>query len=344
MSAAAELGADSRPPAATTAAAPTPPLSARLRRWIPVAVVIAVAAVFPLLDSNQADVGLATEVVIYGLVTATLNLLIGYGGQVSIGQAGFLAVGAYTAAILGQHGNYPVIVGILAAGVATAGVGLLLGLPAGRLRGHYLAVATLGFGVAVPQIILNLGSLTGGFNGMVVAPPQLGPLQFADPESVYYLSLVVVVCCAAAMVSMLATRSGRGFMAVRDREVAAAAMGIPVGRTKVVLFTTSAFFCGIAGALFSYDNGYVHPSSFPFSLSLFFLAAVVVGGLGTLWGPYLGALLLVLVQNNSSGAGGYSEVILGGAVVVVVLFLRNGLAGLPAQARTAIAARRRRRG
>lgn len=308
---------------------PGAPRSALLRA-VPAALVVALAVLFPVWEGGQAaTIGLASEVLVYGLATFTLNLLVGYGGQVSIGHAGLLAVGAYTAGYIAEHGNYPVVLPILAAGVVTGLVGVLLGLPAGRLRGHYLAVATLGFGVAVSQIALNLGSITGGFEGMVVPPPQLGPLQFATPVAVYYLCLVVVVLCTLLLASLLASRTGRSFQAVRDREEAAAAMGIPVGRTKVVLFTTSSFFCGIAGALFAYNNGYVHPSSFNFALSLFFLAAVVVGGLGSIWGSFLGAALLVIVQNAASSSGGFSEVVIGAAVTAVLLFLPGGLVAIP---------------
>lgn len=293
-------------------------------------VVLLAAIVFPLAQGTNVSVmGLATEALIYGLVTLSLNLLMGYGGQVSIGHGGLLAVGAYTAAILASRYNLPFILVLAGSGVATGVVGLLLGLPAGRLRSHYLAVATLGFGVAVPQIALNLGSVTGGFTGLIVPAESLGSVNLSSPVPLYYLALVILVLSALAVRSLLASPTGRRFMAVRDSEEAAPALGINPGRSKVILFTTSAFFCGLAGCLFALSNGIVEPDSFSFSLSLLFFAAVIVGGMASMWGSLAGAALLVIVQQESSSLGGFSETLLGAAVVVVLVLVPGGLAALP---------------
>lgn len=302
-------------------------------------VALVVALVFPrFLGGNATVMGLATEALTYGLVTMSLNLLMGYGGQVSVGQAGFLAVGAYTAAIVATHfGGLPFIVVLLLAGLVTAAVGLVLGLPAARLRGHYLAVATLGFGLAVPEIALNAGSLTGGYTGLIVPPQHLGPVMLDNPVPVYYLALAVLLVSAAAIRGVLASPTGRRFMAVRDSQDTAPAMGINAGRTKVVLFTLSAFFCGLAGYVFALNNSIVEYSSFDFSLSLFFFAAVIVGGLGTMWGSLIGAALLVVIQQEAVSLGGFSEAILGVAVVIVLLLVPGGLASLPRRTRDAIA-------
>jgi len=301
--------------------------------------VLAVALVFPRFEGGNANVmGLATEALTYGLVTMSLNLLMGYGGQVSVGQAGFLAVGAYTTAIVATHfGGLPFIVVLALAGLVTAAVGLVLGLPAARLRGHYLAVATLGFGLAVPEIALNGGSLTGGYTGLIVPPQQLGSVMLNNPVPVYYLGLAVLLVSAAAIRSVLASPTGRRFMAVRDSQDTAPAMGINTGRTKVILFTLSAFFCGLAGYVFALNNSIVEYSSFDFSLSLFFFAAVIVGGLGSMWGSLVGAALLVVIQQEAVSLGGFSEAILGIAVVIVLLLVPGGLASLARRTRDAIA-------
>jgi branched-chain amino acid transport system permease protein len=302
-------------------------------------VVLVVALVFPRFEGGNATVmGLATEALTYGLVTMSLNLLMGYGGQVSVGQAGFLAVGAYTTAIVATHfGGLPFIVVLALAGLVTAAVGLVLGLPAARLRGHYLAVATLGFGLAVPEIALNGGSLTGGYTGLIVPPQQLGSVMLNNPVPVYYLGLAVLVVSAAAIRGVLASPTGRRFMAVRDSQDTAPAMGINTGRTKVILFTLSAFFCGLAGYVFALSNSIVEYSSFDFSLSLFFFAAVIVGGLGSMWGSLIGAALLVVIQQEAVSLGGFSEAILGIAVVIVLLLVPGGLASLARRTRAAIA-------
>lgn len=304
----------------------------RALRAVVVALTLVVAAVFPVIErSNVTGMGLATEALTYGLVAVTLNLLMGFGGQISIGHGGLLAVGAYTSAIIATRYHLPFIVTILAAGVATGIVGFLLGLPAGRLRSHYLAVATLGFGVAVPQIALNLGSLTGGFSGLIMPPQTLGSISLSSPVPLYYLALIVLLIAMAAVSSLLASPTGRRFMAIRDSEDTAPAMGINVRMTKLVLFSLSSFFCGLAGYVFALNNSIVEPNSFSFSLSLFFFAAVVVGGLASTWGPVIGAAVLVVIQQESVSLGGLSEAILGAAVVLVLVALPGGLAALPAR-------------
>jgi branched-chain amino acid transport system permease protein len=311
------------------------------RKWS-VGLVVVVVALFPLLfGADSYTMAIATQCLIYGLVVVTLNLLIGFGGQISLGHAGLLAVGAYTAAILATRIQGLFLpLEILAAAVVTAIVGFVLGLPTGRLRGHYLAIATLGFGIAVPQIALNLEGLTEGFTGLSMPPATLGGLDLSSPVSLYYFVAVVCALALAGILSLLATSTGRRFMAVRDSEDAASAMGINVRSTKVVLFTTSAFFTGIAGDLFAHFQSLVAPSSFPFSLSLFFLAAVVVGGLASVWGSLAGAVLLVIVEAQTSSLGGLGPAIIGGTVVCVLLVSPDGLAGLSRHLWRALRSRR----
>lgn len=312
---------------------------------IAIALLLVVAVVFPAFEGSDSFVMYtATQALVYGLAVVTLNLLVGFGGQISLGQAGFLAVGGYTAAVLSTHvGGLPVPVELLAAGAATAVIGFVLGLPTGRLRGHYLAILTLGFGVAVPQIALNWTSLTQGRTGITVPPPRLGGTVFVSPSDLYYFTLIVLVLCLLAILSVLASSSGRAFAAVRDSETAAAAMGINVNVTKVVLFTTSAFFAGVAGDLSAHLQGLVSPDSFPFSLSLFFFAAVVVGGLASVWGSLAGAIVLAVIEAETSSSSGYEPVILGGAVVLLLLITPRGLADLSRRVGGALGAWSRRR-
>lgn len=308
-------------------------------------VLVLVAVAFPAFEGGDSYVMFtATEALIYGLAVVALNLLVGFGGQISLGHAGFLAIGGYTAALLATHvTGFPVPLEILVAGGVTAAVGFLLGLPTGRLRGHYLAILTLGFGVAVPQIALNWTSLTQGRTGLVVPPPRIGGTIFPSSTDLYYFALIVLVICLLAVFSILASSTGRAFASVRDSDTAAAAMGINVNATKVLLFTTSAFFAGIAGDLNAHLQGLVSPDSFPFSLSLFFFAAVVVGGLASVWGSLAGAILLAVIEAKTSSSGGYEPVILGGAVVVLLLIAPGGLADLSDRAVARLGSRGRRR-
>jgi branched-chain amino acid transport system permease protein len=293
------------------------------------AVAAVAALLFPQFEGGNIPVMfLATTALTYGLVAIALNLLMGFGGQISIGHGGFLAVGAFTTAIVATRYRLPPIVVLLLAGLVTGLVGFLLGLPAGRLRSHYLAVATLGFGVAVPELALNTG-LTGGFTGVIMPPQQVGSIQFNTPVPLYYLALALVATGMAAVISLLASPTGRRFRAVRDSEEIAPAMGVNVPLVKLTLFSLSAFFTGLAGYVFALNNSIVEYSQFDFSLSLLFFSAVIVGGLATTWGPLAGAIVLVIVQQQTTSLGGLSETILGAAVVLVLLVAPGGLATLP---------------
>lgn len=324
--------------------------AARRVKYAAILLVALAAALFPLIFGGQTYVmTIATQCLVYGLVAVTLNLLVGYGGQISLGHAGLLSIGAYTAAVIATDASVgkrpvPLPLELLAAGLVTAAIGFVLGLPTGRLQGHYLAIATLGFGLAVPQVAENWSALTNGETGISVPGAKLGPWTFGDPSSpqpsMYYLALVVVALCLLAILSLLGTRTGRGFMAVRDSASAALAMGIDVRRTKVVLFTTSAFFCGIAGCLWAHEEGLVASRSLLFADSLIFLAMVIVGGLASVWGSLAGAVLIVVVRELARGSGGtggtqaqgLSTAIIGLVVVGVLLVLPEGLASLPRRA------------
>jgi branched-chain amino acid transport system permease protein len=295
----------------------------------PIAVLVA-AAVFPCVyGGDAATMSVATECLIYAVAAASLALLMGYGGQVSLGHAGFLAVGAYTAATVAIHLRLPLLLELLVSGLITAAVGFVLGLPTGRLHGLYLVILTLGFGVAVPQIALNWTGVTNGWAGLEAPPVMVLGSSLSSPPALYYFTLAVAGLCVLAMLRLVHARAGRIFMAVRDGEAAAMAMGIDVWRTKVRVFTASAFFCGIAGDLFAHWAGLVAPTSFPFYQSLLLFAMVVVGGMASIWGTAAAAVLLVVIQDAAASVGGLSTAIIGSAVVLTLLVAPGGLASLP---------------
>jgi branched-chain amino acid transport system permease protein len=305
----------------------------------------AAAAVFPaVFGGNAATMSVATECLIYAVAAASLALLMGYGGQVSLGHAGFLAVGAYTAAAVAIHLRLPLVLEILASGLITAAVGFVLGLPTGRLHGLYLVILTLGFGVAVPQIALNWTSVTNGWAGLETPPVTVLGASLSSPPALYYYALVVGGLCMLAMLSLVHARAGRIFMAVRDGEAAAMAMGVDVWRAKVRVFTASAFFCGVAGDLLAHWAGLVAPTSFPLDLSLLLFAMVVVGGMASIWGAAAAAVLLVIVQDAAASVGGLSTAIIGSAVVLTLLAAPGGLASLPRSLVWRLRARRDRAG
>lgn len=288
---------------------------------------------------------LLTQAMIFGLVALGLNLLTGYAGQFSIGHAGFVAVGAYTSAILTQRYHLHFVLAFCAAGLASAVTGLLLGLPALRLSGPYLAVATLGFGVAVPQLVLAGGDFTGGSSGLQRLPPAALPIWFdsnighynlviVSDRAYYYLSLAVLATLTLFAINVTRGHTGRAFVAIRDSELAAQAMGVSLSRYKTMAFALSAGYAGIAGSLLAHMVRGVSPEEFTLFMSVTVLTMIVVGGLGSIAGSLFGALALTLVQPVLSRLPLLSDfknlyiVVFGLVLVLAVIFLPQGIAGV----------------
>lgn len=286
---------------------------------------VTLMAIFPFLVGQS---GYYMTVVVmasvYGISAISLNLLTGYGGQVSVGQAGFLTLGAYTAAIFGAKLGAPFWLALIGAGVVTAVISLVIGLPAVRLRGHFLAVATLGFGLSVPEIALNWDSLTGGYSGMAVFRPDL----FSSDLAFYYVIVFAAVAITWIIHNIVESRLGRAFIAVRDSEVAAAATGVNVSAYKTIMFVISAFFTGIAGGLYAYWVGFVSPNDFTIMTSLLLLAMIVVGGLASVSGAIIGAILLTIIPHFTASYVGVTNLMVGVAVVLVILFRPSGILSL----------------
>ena len=265
------------------------------------------------------------------LVAVSLDLLMGRTGQISLGHNGFFAIGAYTAAILSVRYDVDVLVAMGVAGLAAAAASLVLGFPAARLRGHYLGIVTFGFGIAINQIALKWDAVTGGDQGLHLKPPTILNMSLASPIRIYFLTLIVLVVAVFLVSNLTRTRVGRSFAAVRDSEIAAAAMGVPIARTKVIAFMCSAFFAGIAGCLYAVLAGFIAPEDFGITQAMLFLAMVVIGGAASIAGAIGGALVVDVVQQAASTVSGLSLAILGGVIVLVTLFVPHGLKGLIAR-------------
>jgi len=300
--------------------------SVRLR-WKPIALVVLLVllAVYPfLVGKSNYYMTLFAMMCIYAIAAMALNLLTGFGGQVSVGHAGFLAVGGYAAAILSTKVGMPFILALLLAGVVTGLIGLLIGLPAVRLRGHFLAVATLGFGLSIPQIALNWDDLTGGYSGIFVTKPVLFDTEF----KFFYVVVVSIVLITWIIYNILRSALGRAFVAIRESEVAAQAMGIHVAFYKTVMFVISAFFTGLAGGLYGYWVGFISPNDFTATTSFMLLAMIVVGGLASLPGAILGAVLFTLIPHFTSQFVGVTNLVIGLAMALIILFRPQGLVSL----------------
>ncbi|MFC4767840.1 branched-chain amino acid ABC transporter permease [Effusibacillus consociatus] len=264
-------------------------------------------------------------ILIYIIIAMSLNLLLGYGGQISIGHASFLAIGAYSSAILTLSFGLPFVLALPLSGLFTALVGFIVGLPAVKLSGHFLAVATLGFGVAIPELLLKWDSVTGGFSGLFPEKPVILGYAFDTDMKMYFLLLVAVLLITWLMKNLIHSRIGRAFVAIRESEIAATAMGINVPLYKALMFSLSAFYTGLAGSLYAHFVSFISPHDFNISISFIALAMVVVGGFASIPGSYIGAILLTMIPQLTEHIPGLSLVLTGVALVAVILFLPNGL-------------------
>src|SRR5215471_5792972 len=258
----------------------------------------------PLLPDLVSDyrLFLVSTMMIAAIAVLGLNLLTGFNGQFSLGHGAFYAVGAYTAAILMDQVDFPYWATLPAAAIVCFIVGYLFGLPALRLEGHFLALATFALALAVPQILKYkwLEGLTGGVQGIVLSKPEVPfGLPITEDQWLYYYCLIVMVLLYWAAANILNSRSGRAMMAIRDQYLAAGTMGIDTSLYKTVTFGISAAYTGIAGALSASAIAFVAPDSFNFFLSIKFLIGLVVGGVGSLAGSVVGGIFYVLVDNSA---------------------------------------------
>src|SRR5438874_7424238 len=239
-------------------------------------------------------IGEITWVFIYGVCGVSLMVLVGYTGLVSLGHAAFLGIGAYAHAYFIQHG-VPWIVAIALAVSITTACGLIVGLPALRMTGIYLAIATLAFSVIIQEVFSRWESVTHGFAGMKVDRPVIFGVEFADDRSFYYLCLFFLVVVLWLTRNLLRSPTGRAWIAIRDSEIAAQSMGVNLAIYKSMAFAYSAALMGLAGALFAHKIAYLAPDIFSILQSIQFLLLVIVGGLGSLHGAVFGAIFVALL-------------------------------------------------
>ena len=293
------------------------------------AALVAVAAILLVLP-NVADnyvIYVMSRLFVYVLVALGLNLLTGYTGQVSLGHAAFFAIGAYTAAVLAERWHWPSVLCLVGAALVSAAVGYLLGLPCLRLSGLYLAMATLGFTLIVQEMLLQLSVITHGSEGMKVQPASFLGLTFHTDYRKYYLLFVVTVAMLLFARNLVKGRAGRAFLAIRDNERAAAAMGVNIARYKTIAFAISALYTGLAGALSAFIVGFLDPQEFSFFLSIQFITIIILGGLASLLGSVLGACFLIFLPELLAGLDVWQALVYGLIMVVTILFMPFGLSG-----------------
>ena len=274
-----------------------------------------------------------TQWLIYAIAVLALNILTGGSGQFSLGQSAFYAVGAYTAAVMMEHYNVSYVLTLPAAGIVCFAFGFLFGLPALRLSGLYLALATFALAVAMPQLLKLhfFEAWTGGVQGLVIIKPDppeflksIG-LKMSQDMWLYYFTLVVTLVIYIAATNLLRSRSGRAMMAIRDNQIAASAMGVNLALYKTLAFGISAAVTGIAGALGAIAVAFVAPDSYTIQLAIAIFLGMVIGGVGWLPGSLAGAAFMVFVPNIAESVSkGLSGAIFGIILIVIIFLVPHG--------------------
>ena len=294
-------------------------------RLIPVLLLAVIVAAAPLLCPSGYYYRIFALVYVFALAALGLNLLMGFAGQVSLGHAGFMGLGAYAVAIGPVHFGLPGWLSLILGAALSALVAFLVGRPILRLKGHYLAVATLGFGLLLAIVFTNESDWTGGPDGMTV--PRLVLLGWAvrGSQTWYWVSGLLFLAGAALAYNLIDSPAGRAMRAIHDSETAAGVLGIDVPRTKLLVFVISAVYASVAGSSLAFFNGLITPDVAGFLRSIELVAMVVLGGMGSVVGSLVGAAVLVLLPQVLTFLHDYEHMVLGLIIMGVMIFLRSGI-------------------
>jgi len=300
-----------------------------MRRAAPVILLVAAAAI-PLLIHGNYSLRLVNLALIFALLSVSLNVVLGYAGQIALGHAALFGIGAYTSSLITAGGSgalfWPAFV---ASGVTTGLAGLVLGVPTLRLKGHYLALATLGFGEIMRLIFFNWREVTHGMDGISGIPaPAIGSFVLGSETRYFYLCLVVLALTLLFVRRLERSKYGRMLAAIRDAELGAGTVGINVPRIKVMAFGVSAVLAGLAGSLYAHLVSFISPDVFGFDVTAQLLSMVLIGGIGTTWGPVLGAVVLTFVPELLRISKAYYQLIYGAGIAAMIIFLPTGIIGL----------------
>lgn len=297
--------------------------SAWLRFWAASAVIL----LLPFIFQNDYFISVMQGIAITYIVVLGLNVLMGFSGQSSFGHAGFVAIGAYTSVVLEKRAGIPFWIMVVAAPLVTAAFGVLLALPALRARGPFLVMITAAFGLAVQSVVSTWLPVTGGPMGISGIPrPAIFDIRL-DNRSYFYLVAFSALTAHALMSNLLGARWGRTWKAVRDAPLAAATLGIDVNRWKTAAFGLSAFLAGLAGVYLGHRTPFLNSDSFTVADSLSYILAVVFGGIGTIYGPFVGTVILALLPQVFAPVHDYLQFILGALLIFVLLVMPAGIVG-----------------
>jgi len=296
-----------------------------MRRLLPFFAFAAFLGALPLAITNEYYLNVLVFIGIHAIIVLGLDLLMGYTGQISLGHAGFFGLGAYVAGVLSARWGWSPLPELLVALPGVALVAWLVGIPTLRLSGHYLAMATLGFGIILYILFQELDTLTGGPSGLTgISGMRLFGVKVADDRSFYYLTAACLLLCLLVSLNLVRSRVGRALRAIHGSEVGAAALGVDTARFKVGVFVLSAVFAGLAGWLYAHYVTFISPGSFGFGFSVKLVTMVVIGSLGSLWGAIFGAALLTALPEFLAVFAEYDILVFGALLMVVMVFMPRG--------------------
>ncbi len=305
---------------------------------------LALAIAFPLVTPNSYYLTVMTLAFIYAIATLGLNLITGYTGQLNLAHGGFMAIGAYTLGILTVDHQVPFWLAFVLAGVVCMVLGYVVGVVSLRLKGHYFSIFTMCIGYIIYLVIEKWESLTHGTVGLIgiPVPASIGPLAFDSVQAQYYLVLFFLAVGTFLMHRIVTSLLGRSFMAVRNSDALAEALGINLMRTKVLSFVLSVGYAGLAGALYAGQVRFLGPDIARTDLTFDMVMSMLVGGIGTLFGPLLGAVLVPWITQSLQFMQDYRMLVFGPVLILLIIFVPDGIVGsfLKMQARKAAAARR----
>ena len=292
--------------------------------------VLLILLIFVPFALNNYYIDILTITGIYAILALGLNIVVGLAGLLDLGYIAFYAIGAYSYGILNTEFGIPFWPALLIGGLLAAFAGMFLGMITLRLRGDYLAIVTLGFLMIVHLILNNWDSLTHGPNGILgISSPSIGKFVFSEPIHFYYLILVISILAIFIINRINNSRIGRAWIAIREDEIAASAMGINVTAMKILAITLGASWAGVAGVFFAGRYSFISPESFTFLETVIVLSMVVLGGMGSIPGVILGAALLIILPEVLRGFQDYRMLVFGGAMVLMMVFRPQGLIGNP---------------
>ncbi|HEX7513468.1 MAG TPA: branched-chain amino acid ABC transporter ATP-binding protein/permease [Candidatus Methylomirabilis sp.] len=305
-------------------------MNTRAAKPLILALLVVAVLVFPLAVTSNYWLNLVNLSISFSIACLGLNIVLGYAGQLSLAQAAFWGVGAYTSALLTTGLGWPVWPCMLIAFIVAGLFGVCLGIPTLKLTGHYLAMTTIGFGIILQLILINAIWLTGGSDGITKIPsPWLGSLELKDPSTFFYVAAFSLLLLTWASIRLKDSRVGRAFLAVQGNEMAAETMGIDTTVYKVMAFALSAAYAGYGGALFAHSGShYISPDTFSFDQSVVLLAMAVLGGNGSAIGAIVGATLLTLLPEMLRFLKDSYMMVYAAGIVAVMIFMPGGIAGL----------------